>query len=85
MPCCGGKKAGIPISKSRYRFGLLLFLGVHCLILAWMATLSLFVPKYRRLLRPYLAYTQQTVRSVRLRERIRIGVGGEVCELKQSR
>ena len=79
MPCCGGKDAGKPITSSRYYLGLFMMLGTHIAILAAVAALSLFVPRYRRLLRPYVLYTRRTFRSVFAKERIAIGAQDQ-CE-----
>ena len=75
MPCCGGKDAGKPITATRYAIGLFMMLGTHIAIFFAVAALALFVPRYRRLLGPYVFYFRRTFRSVLSKERILVGSG----------
>jgi hypothetical protein len=73
MPCCGGKDAGKPITRSRYFFGLFMILGTHCAIFLALVLVSLVFPRYRKLLRAYYEYSLKVFRSVFQKERIVIG------------
>ena len=46
--CCGGKNAGLPISKRRYLAGLGVFLGYHSTVAAALHTLAVPFPELRR-------------------------------------
>ncbi len=46
--CCGGKNAGLPISKRRYLAGLGVFVGYHSTVAAALHALAVPFPDLRR-------------------------------------
>ena len=46
--CCGGKNAGLPISKRRYMAGLGVFLGYHSTVAVALHALAVPIPGLRR-------------------------------------
>ncbi len=46
--CCGGKNAGLPISKRRYLAGLSVFVGYHSTVATALHVLAVPLPSLRR-------------------------------------
>lgn len=85
MGCCNKTMDGKPISPLRYWGGTAVIAAVHGGLLAFLTVGALLVPRYRRVLPFYRAYTRDTLRGIWNRERIRL-VGecarNPECELR---
>lgn len=85
MGCCNKKLDGKPVSRARYWAGTTFLVAVHSGLLGFMTAASVVVPRYRRVLPFYRAYSRETLRGILARDRIRL-VGecerNAECELR---
>jgi hypothetical protein len=66
--CCDGKNAYQPITKTRYKLGLLIFYLMHIQCRLLMFLRHVFIkkyPDYRMLLQFYHAYFSDTLRQIK--------------------
>jgi hypothetical protein len=73
MGCCNKRYDERPVGRVRYTAGLVMMAGVHGAFLAGLAVASPFVPRCRKILPGYWAFTVDVLRGVVRRDRILVG------------
>ena len=71
MPCCGGNKEQPPISPVRYYLLRTGFAAGCRFVIVWLALVSIFLPRYRKIAPAYRSNTRAVRMSIRKRERIK--------------
>jgi hypothetical protein len=72
MQHAGDRKRSLPISRFRYYLLLAGYIPGCYLLLFWIMLVSVFIPRYRKIIKAYYLYIRTAIKSIRVRERITV-------------
>jgi hypothetical protein len=84
MPCCGGKRKAVPISRARYLVGSTLLFGYHGTVGLALEAAAMLTPRFRPVARFHRDFVSDLARSVLRREDIALTSDPYVEELPET-